>query len=502
MLLDKLEQESRAAGRRRLLVGAGFAGAGALLGLFVIATLVLWPEPDVSLEEVVQVRQDGSAVAAIAGDAPEPAPDNPVPATAGNTSGDVQAEDDAARAQVKDLLAAFQQQIEPAIAAPEFAAWDATAQRELLAAKQAAFETFSKGQYGDALRDMDAVTTRAREALAARDAAFEAALAAARTAYETDNHADAESEITRARQLRPDSADAAALAADVARLPAVLSAVSKAAVARVENDADAEEEHLVAALALDPERRELADRLDELREARTERDYAARIESGLAHVSARRLSQARTDLEAAQSLFADRRETRLLSQQIGELSRQLEFEKMMAAANSARAADDWVAAEGFYARAGAIVPDDPQVTGGYHLAQEINGLQRDLSAIRAAPERLASEQVAARASGLVSKSRDIAELSPALAAQAQAVGDLVAAYGTKVSIRILSDGVTRISVRGVGQVGATTDRTIELRPGSYTFEGTRVGFRSKLVQVDIPPGTEGLVLEIYPDEPV
>ena len=80
------------------------------------------------------------------------------------------------------------------------------------------------------------------------------------------------------------------------------------------------------------------------------------------------------------------------------------------------------------------------------------------------------------------------------------MSDIVAAYDTKVAVRILSDGQTKISVRGVGQVGATLDRTIELRPGSYTFEGVRAGFRSKLMKVDIPPGTEEIVLEIYLDE--
>jgi len=498
MLLDKLDQEYRATRRRRLLYGAGFAGAASLLGLFLIATVVLWPQTEATSPPVEQIRQDGSPVLSVderLGNSLAPVPVD--------EAASIDAVDDAAtREQVKDLLADFQQQFEPALAAPEFAAWDGATQREVLAAKQAAFEKFSRGQYSDALADMDAATARARDALAARDAAFGTALAAARTAYEADNHADAAAEITRARQLRPDSADAAALAADVDRLPGVLSAISKASVARVENNTEAEEEHLVAALALDPEHPELADRLSELRATRAERDYAARVESGLAHVSARRLSQARADLKTAQTLFADRREIRLLSQQIEELSRQLEFENMMAAAASARAADDWAAAENFYARAGAIVPDDPQVTGGYHLAGEINGLQRDLSAIRAAPERLASQQIANQASALVSKARDIAELSPGLAAQAQEVAELVEAYATKVSVRILSDGVTRISVRGIGQVGATTDRTIELRPGSYIFEGTRAGFRSKLVQVDIPPGTEGLMIEIYPNEPV
>ena len=243
-------------------------------------------------------------------------------------------------------------------------------------------------------------------------------------------------------------------------------------------------------------------RRQEIQIERKERAYAGRVQSGLANVQSRRLSSARADLSAAREMFSDRSETRLLSRQVAALAEKMEFEKMMASAADARRADDWIAAEDFYARAGAIVPDDPQVNGGYQLAGEINQLQTEMVKVLDKPERLASESVAAHASALVSKARDIAGLSSSLATRSEEVAALVKAYGTKVSIRILSDGITIISVRGVGQVGATTDRTIELRPGSYTFEGARAGFRSKLIQVDIPPGTEGLVLEIYPDERV
>ncbi len=39
---------------------------------------------------------------------------------------------------------------------------------------------------------------------------------------------------------------------------------------------------------------------------------------------------------------------------------------------------------------------------------------------------------------------------------------------------------------------------VELRPGSYTFEGTRAGFRSKLVSVDIPRGSMGWCWRFIP----
>lgn len=518
MLLEKLEKESRAARRRRLAIAGGFAGAAVLLGLFLVAVVVVWPKVDDAPIAAEPVREDVSPVRVgdqdpekdvtrlAATRSPETAPSAQV--SEEKTQGDPVVpqsrdnDDNAVRDQFKALFAMFQKDIEPDITSTAFADWDAATQQAVVAQKEAAFAQFSRGQYGEALEELEAATAQARKSVDARDLAFESALREARSAYDADNYDQALPQITRARQLKPESSEAEALEAEVARLPGVLSAISKATVARVENDLEAEERYLGEALTLDPDRSELASRRTEIRAERKERIYAGRVESGLTNIQSRRLARARADLNAARELFSDRSETRLLSQQVAALAQQLEFEEMLDSAAAARRADDWSAAEDFYARAGAIVPDDPQVNGGYQLAGEINQLQSEMTKILAKPERLASESVAANASALVSKARDIADLSPSLAARSEQVADIVKAYGTKVSIRILSDGITRISVRGVGQVGATTDRTIELRPGSYTFEGARAGFRSKLVQVDIPPGTEGLVLEIYPDERV
>lgn len=500
MLLDKLEEENRATRRRRLLLLGIFLGGGFVLGLFLLAVVAVWPG-------VEQAGPDADIVRAAntpATRAETPAAEVRIgPAEAASEADVADAEDaEVARDAFKTALTSFQNDLKPEVVEPAFAVWDATAQREILSLRDKAFELFAQGQYADALASLNAASQRAEDELAARDNAFTAALDGAQAAYDADNHEQAVSEIDRALQLKPASDTAQVLKTRIAKLPDVLSAIGKAEISRVENNLEAEEAHLTTALELDPSRSELAERRTEIRVALKDREFSARIESGLQNVLAQRLSRARSDLRTARAIYPDRAETGVLNAKVAVLAEQLKFEGLMADARAARQSDNWVAAEDYYAQAGAIVPDDPQVTGGYELAGNINRLRDDLGKLLDRPERLASESVADNASNLVSRARDVAELSPALARDTAAVAKLIEAYAAKVPVRILSDGVTRISVRGVGQVGATTDRTIELRPGSYTFEGTRAGFRSKLVSVDIPPGTEGLVLEIYPDEPI
>jgi hypothetical protein len=52
-------------------------------------------------------------------------------------------------------------------------------------------------------------------------------------------------------------------------------------------------------------------------------------------------------------------------------------------------------------------------------------------------------------------------------------------------VTVLSDNQTDIRVLGVGNVGKTVSKQIELSPGDYVFEGRREGFKSKQVKLSI-----------------
>ena len=65
---------------------------------------------------------------------------------------------------------------------------------------------------------------------------------------------------------------------------------------------------------------------------------------------------------------------------------------------------------------------------------------------------------------------------------------MVEAMQTPVQVLILSDNDTDIGIRGVGRIGRVEKRIVELRPGTYLFEGKRKGYRSKLVEVTIDGG--------------
>ena len=494
MLQEKLEQESRAAQRRRVQLVIGIAASVVVIGLAYGGIVLLRPS-DVadatSAPQQAEVAPDAKASEIVTPDVlPNLAPD-PIADAAAN---------EAAREQFKGDLAAFQSVLEPAVAHEGFARWDATAQRRILDGKQTAISLFSAASYTAAVEQLAAARTVAEQALAARERAFNDAFAAAEAAHADDSYDAAALAIDRALNIRPDSAPASALKQRIDALPALLAKIEDAAVARVENNLDAERPHLEAALAIDPQRSELASRLAEVRRLLREARFAGHIVAGLTDVEARKLTSAQRNLDAARAIYPDRAEVNVLDEKIAGLALELLIERLTVTARAAAQGDDWVTAEQTYIQLRRLAPANRDITDELALAQTINRLHARAARHLAAPERLASVAVATEAGSIADTIALLRDDSPRLAAQADKLAALVVAYAVKVPVRIVSDGKTNITVRGVGIVGKITERTIELRPGQYTFEGIREGFQAVLIRVDIPPGQADLVLKIVPDE--
>jgi hypothetical protein len=94
----------------------------------------------------------------------------------------------------------------------------------------------------------------------------------------------------------------------------------------------------------------------------------------------------------------------------------------------------------------------------------------------------------------------IYEKSMALESLSSELKTLIGKFEIDVNVIIQSDNQTRILVKGVGKVGLVEEKVIQLKPGTYTFEGVRPGFKAKLIQVNIPIDQESIYVELACDE--
>ena len=171
-------------------------------------------------------------------------------------------------------------------------------------------------------------------------------------------------------------------------------------------------------------------------------------------------------------------------------------------ANQAVSHDDWDRAYQAFSKAKSIDPTNSAATEGERIATELLAGRQGLDSFLKQPARLSSKTVATAAQRLLENVRHLTGLSPTLKARSERLSKLISQANTPVEVVVKSDGKTEITVRKIGIVGKTLEKVINLRPGDYTFEGKRAGYKSKLVKLTVPPNGTGIVIRIICDEQI
>jgi len=488
MLEEKLRVASEKASHARLRLSLSiFAVVAGMLAILAVATF---------MRERTD-RLPGSA------SAPSPALPSPIqaaapaPAAVAPPAADLGAAD---RELFEQELAAFEADLEPRVAGQPFLDWNADAQHRILAAKEKAVSALAASDYAKARHELEQGAGLARAEIKAMELAFRTALADARTLHAQDAYDPASAEIAKALRIDPRNVDALSLKAEIDALPQVLKLIKQAEIARLANNPEAEVGHIRALLAAAPERTAYKERLGQLEGQIKERQFGAAIRRGMEAIEKRDLKGARDGLAAASRLSPGRPEVALLGGQVQKLAESVRIDELMGRARQAAGRDDWVGALASYSEAMKLDAGNRAAIEGAQAAQAIVDLTAKIEAHLQNAHRLGSPAAVADARALLALGTAYAGQSPRVADGMARLTSQLDAYGKKVALLIRSDSQTEIVVRGVGKVGRTTEKVIELKPGAYTFEGVRPGYRARLVNVSIAPEQTGIVVEVVCDE--
>ena len=350
-------------------------------------------------------------------------------------------------------------------------------------AREKALEAHRDGDSNSALRLLAGAVQEAEELGRNEEARFRLALHAAQDAYAAGNAADARLHITQALQHRPDDPEAIAWEARIARLPELLAERRKAEDARTAGRLREEQAALRRIVELDPDDAGARERVAAIDRELREQAFARAIAQGRQAIENRALAQAKQALAEAQRRDPEHTDTRQLQAQVATFERTLNRDRHLAAAEQAAGRDDWEAALRAFEQARAIEPTHDAAVSGSGLATRIVNAQRAVDEFLSRPGRLGSPRVADAARDALRRAAALTALSARLANSAEGLERTIETAQTPVPVRIVSDEETEIGIRGVGTVGRVRERTIELLPGEYVFEGKRRGYRSKLVEI-------------------
>jgi len=402
----------------------------------------------------------------------------------------------------KKELKAFESDFEPKLQLASVQQWSAGVHEKIFEHKQAAIRAFSEGSYSSALAQIRAAAKESFRILGVKDARFDNHLKAAVSAFDSNQFEIARTEIASALLMKPDHSIAQGYQDRIELMPKVIGYLDGAYKARAENDLRSERSYLEKVIQLDPAREKEKARLKHLRKEIAEEDFANLMSKGIGAVERRDIGTARTSMEKARKVFPNRAELSLLKNRVERLDRELSVESSLNDANKAISHDDWDRAYQAFSKAKLIDPTNTAATEGEKIAGQVRAGRQGLDSFLERPARLSSKAVAAAAQRLLASVRHLTAISPTLKTRSEQVSKLISQANKPVEVVVRSDGKTEISVRRVGIVGKTLEKVINLRPGDYTFEGKRAGYKSKLVKLTVPFNGTGLEIKIICDEQI
>jgi len=118
------------------------------------------------------------------------------------------------------------------------------------------------------------------------------------------------------------------------------------------------------------------------------------------------------------------------------------------------------------------------------------------------PERLSEDSVLKEAREALASAAAIEPASQKLRGQIDGLQKAINVATTPVKIQIVSDKLTSVLVYRVGRLGTFEQRTLELRPGSYTVVGTREGYRDVRRRLEVTAAGENKPLTVQCEEKI
>ncbi len=401
-----------------------------------------------------------------------------------------------------EAYARFENELRPQLDKIDLPAWDKPLSEKLDNIEKQAVQQFAASNYAKAYNSITQLVTLAEETIANSQSQFADAMQAAQSAFDDNDYPNAKQAIDKALMLDASSEAAKKLAERVAQLPEITDLLAQIKTANAENNRQRERDLINQLLKLVPEREALKQRAQQLTTAINNDNFQQQIQQAFQALENANLTAAKTSLDKARQLYPDRPEVRELNQAIEQAALNQQLRQLQTAATSAESADDWIAVQKYRQQIQSLQPADKANAEQLAVASKIVSLQQQIDAALASPYRLANQSVAEDAKALLAQASKYQNQSATLAAKHQRLAEVLAAANQPVSVKINSDNQTFISVRGVGNVGVIDTKTIQLKPGNYTFEGKRTGYKSKLIEVEVPLDEPSVSVTLICDEAI
>jgi tetratricopeptide (TPR) repeat protein len=255
-------------------------------------------------------------------------------------------------------------------------------------------------------------------------------------------------------------------------------------------------------LAIDPEYTAARTALDSVNRRLAEASFARIITDGFAAIDARRFDAAAEHFRAALGM---RPGSATATDGLAQAEQGLQMQAIEMAevrGFASERTERWDEAIARYREALATDATLAFAIEGLERARLRADLDAKLQAVLDEPQTLLTQAGLQDGRLIFDEARLIAEPGPRLTAQIDELSQLIELAITPISVTLLSDNATEVTVYRVGQLGAFASLEVELTPGSYTAVGVRNGYYEVRERFMVLPGADNGPVTIVCVDPI
>ncbi|PKM18294.1 MAG: hypothetical protein CVV11_13290 [Gammaproteobacteria bacterium HGW-Gammaproteobacteria-15] len=403
--------------------------------------------------------------------------------------------DEQARKALQQLLSDSNNQVNQLAADPHLSAWQNASVNALQQSMQQAYRLYGQQLYSETsilLRDIQQQSSALQQNYIQ---AYETAYQTASAAFSNTDLPAAQLNNSRALAINPLYAPALQLQQRLDVATQVQELWQQVRVAQLENNVSKQKTLLQQIHQLDPADQQAAQRLAALNQQAQQQSFAEVVAQAVAALDQADYAAARQALARARSIDSSRSE-------LVNLQRRLDSaEKAGAAAQAEQQiqvfieVDEWPTVKMLAENGLKLNADNPVLQQALQNANQIIQAGQRLQSFLASPQRLTDANIRQRANEAITAAQPLTAQSARLAQQLSQLQSLLQAQAQPVPVLVKSDGRTNIRVLGVGNVGEVKEKTINLLPGTYQFEGSCKGYRTEIISVEVNPAMPAVQLQ-------
>jgi hypothetical protein len=159
-------------------------------------------------------------------------------------------------------------------------------------------------------------------------------------------------------------------------------------------------------------------------------------------------------------------------------------------AHSLESGEQWAAAGSTYEEILKIDANLEFAKEGLSRSRGMEELHKRLSGYIEDPDVLSSPSTMQAATTLVVDITRMPEIGPRLADKRDELTRLLKRAATPLTVQLVSDNLTNVSIYRVGKLGVFASRDLKLRPGTYVAVGSRPGYRDVRLEFRVAPEIE------------